>query len=268
MPKVADPLCPLGFHPQVRWPTRCKRCFREYKEHSNSTNRKESAESSSSSIRREDRSGSVDSLDDSKFDNIPTPVAPVRSRESVALSRRNTTEIPLLRDEAQGDARSSKNEKESEKSKDYGSIYSSIAGSAFSRLTKHRSSAALQDPSGASAIAKSSGEFEPSRRGSSGDESEKLRKKRVQIHSLKEVPSDSNYNSPDVQFILEVKRSNIKVQTRIIAAIYSANFILIYGFIFICFVLFCFSLGDRMMMPIALLELTSPKPLRQPKPLS
>ncbi|XP_032785045.2 myosin-11 isoform X1 [Daphnia magna] len=210
MPKVADPLCPLGFHPQVRWPTRCKRCFREYKEHSNSTNRKESAESSSSSIRREDRSGSVDSLDDSKFDNIPTPVVPVRSRESVALSRRNTTEIPLLRDEAQGDARSSKNEKESEKSKDYGSIYSSIAGSAFSRLTKHRSSAALQDPSGASAIAKSSGEFEPSRRGSSGDESEKLRKKRVQIHSLKEVPSDSNYNSPDVQFILEVKRSNIK----------------------------------------------------------
>lgn len=42
--------------------------FSEYKEHSNSTNRKESAESSSSSIRREDRSGSVDSLDDSKFD--------------------------------------------------------------------------------------------------------------------------------------------------------------------------------------------------------
>ncbi|XP_022117432.2 golgin subfamily A member 4 isoform X2 [Pieris rapae] len=28
-----DALCPLGFHPQVRWPTRCKRCFRDYKEH-------------------------------------------------------------------------------------------------------------------------------------------------------------------------------------------------------------------------------------------
>ncbi|CAK1544634.1 unnamed protein product [Leptosia nina] len=28
-----DNLCPLGFHPQVRWPTRCKRCFRDYKEH-------------------------------------------------------------------------------------------------------------------------------------------------------------------------------------------------------------------------------------------
>ncbi len=31
--KSSDPLCPLGFHPQVRWPTRCKRCFRDYKEH-------------------------------------------------------------------------------------------------------------------------------------------------------------------------------------------------------------------------------------------
>ncbi|KAL3289426.1 hypothetical protein HHI36_022851 [Cryptolaemus montrouzieri] len=30
-----DSLCPLGFHPQVRWPTRCKRCFRDYKEHYN-----------------------------------------------------------------------------------------------------------------------------------------------------------------------------------------------------------------------------------------
>ena len=27
-PKGGDALCPLGFHPQVRWPTRCKRCFR------------------------------------------------------------------------------------------------------------------------------------------------------------------------------------------------------------------------------------------------
>nr|CAH7735764.1 unnamed protein product [Callosobruchus chinensis] len=32
-PLKGDPLCPLGFHPQVRWPTRCKRCFRDYKEH-------------------------------------------------------------------------------------------------------------------------------------------------------------------------------------------------------------------------------------------
>ncbi|KAJ0182614.1 hypothetical protein K1T71_001983 [Dendrolimus kikuchii] len=35
-----DPLCPLGFHPQVRWPTRCKRCFRDYKEHGGGGGRK------------------------------------------------------------------------------------------------------------------------------------------------------------------------------------------------------------------------------------
>jgi len=38
--KSTDPLCPLGFHPQVRWPTRCKRCFRDYKEHSDSADQK------------------------------------------------------------------------------------------------------------------------------------------------------------------------------------------------------------------------------------
>ncbi|KAF7996678.1 hypothetical protein HCN44_002324 [Aphidius gifuensis] len=31
---TGDTLCPLGFHPQVRWPTRCKRCYRDYKDHS------------------------------------------------------------------------------------------------------------------------------------------------------------------------------------------------------------------------------------------
>ncbi|KAF4530978.1 hypothetical protein B566_EDAN013252 [Ephemera danica] len=44
-----DPLCPLGFHPQVRWPTRCKRCFRDYKEHGG---RKDDS-SSSTPLRRE-----------------------------------------------------------------------------------------------------------------------------------------------------------------------------------------------------------------------
>ncbi|XP_069996902.1 trichohyalin isoform X4 [Penaeus vannamei] len=33
MPKGGDPLCPLGFHPQTRWPNRCKRCFRDYNDH-------------------------------------------------------------------------------------------------------------------------------------------------------------------------------------------------------------------------------------------
>jgi len=30
--------------------------------------------------------------------SVPTPVVPVRTRESVALSRRNTTEIPMLKE--------------------------------------------------------------------------------------------------------------------------------------------------------------------------
>ena len=42
--------CPfLGFHPQVRWPTRCKRCFRDYKEHSDSGDQKKFANLDSSS---------------------------------------------------------------------------------------------------------------------------------------------------------------------------------------------------------------------------
>lgn len=57
--------------------------FSEYKEHSNSTNRKESAESSSSSIRREDRSGSVDSLDDSKFDKYKTSASTATNHLSI-----------------------------------------------------------------------------------------------------------------------------------------------------------------------------------------
>ena len=37
--KSSDPLCPLGFHPQVRWPTRCKRCFRDFKEHTDDSDK-------------------------------------------------------------------------------------------------------------------------------------------------------------------------------------------------------------------------------------
>uniref|UniRef100_A0A1B6EGY0 Uncharacterized protein n=1 Tax=Clastoptera arizonana TaxID=38151 RepID=A0A1B6EGY0_9HEMI len=51
-----DPLCPLGFHPQVRWPTRCKRCFRDYKEHGNK------CKDSESSLRRDETTLSSPSL--------------------------------------------------------------------------------------------------------------------------------------------------------------------------------------------------------------
>ena len=46
--KGGDQLCPLGFHPQVRWPTRCKRCFRDYKEHGSRRNGEDIASSSPS----------------------------------------------------------------------------------------------------------------------------------------------------------------------------------------------------------------------------
>ncbi|XP_046966451.1 centromere-associated protein E [Vanessa cardui] len=62
-----DPLCPLGFHPQVRWPTRCKRCFRDYKEHGGRKKEEDftastpslSSWNSPSSRSREDENGAV-----------------------------------------------------------------------------------------------------------------------------------------------------------------------------------------------------------------
>ncbi|XP_030026856.2 putative leucine-rich repeat-containing protein DDB_G0290503 isoform X2 [Manduca sexta] len=45
-----DPLCPLGFHPQVRWPTRCKRCFRDYKEHGGGRKREDDFTASTPSL--------------------------------------------------------------------------------------------------------------------------------------------------------------------------------------------------------------------------
>ncbi|KAJ3639906.1 hypothetical protein Zmor_003275 [Zophobas morio] len=57
-----DPLCPLGFHPQVRWPTRCKRCFRDYKEHGGKRRDEDS-------LRRDDTTASTPSLSWSSRDS-------------------------------------------------------------------------------------------------------------------------------------------------------------------------------------------------------
>ncbi|XP_016843513.1 myosin-7 isoform X2 [Nasonia vitripennis] len=46
---TGDPLCPLGFHPQVRWPTRCKRCFRDYKDHKDHGGKKTTKDTTASS---------------------------------------------------------------------------------------------------------------------------------------------------------------------------------------------------------------------------
>ncbi|XP_018400064.1 PREDICTED: myosin-11-like isoform X1 [Cyphomyrmex costatus] len=56
--KKGDPLCPLGFHPQVRWPTRCKRCFRDYKEHGGRRNSLGDITSSSPSLSTDSAHGS------------------------------------------------------------------------------------------------------------------------------------------------------------------------------------------------------------------
>ncbi|XP_078044160.1 uncharacterized protein LOC144473808 isoform X1 [Augochlora pura] len=55
--KKGDPLCPLGFHPQVRWPTRCKRCFRDYKEHGGKRDSLRDITSSTPSLSYEQSSG-------------------------------------------------------------------------------------------------------------------------------------------------------------------------------------------------------------------
>ncbi|XP_043520891.1 myosin-10 isoform X2 [Frieseomelitta varia] len=55
--KKGDPLCPLGFHPQVRWPTRCKRCFRDYKEHGGKKDSLRDIASSSPSLSYDQSSG-------------------------------------------------------------------------------------------------------------------------------------------------------------------------------------------------------------------
>ncbi|XP_032669574.1 golgin IMH1-like isoform X2 [Odontomachus brunneus] len=56
--KKGDPLCPLGFHPQVRWPTRCKRCFRDYKEHGGRRNSLGDITTSSPSLSSDSTRGS------------------------------------------------------------------------------------------------------------------------------------------------------------------------------------------------------------------
>ncbi|EFN77052.1 hypothetical protein EAI_02454 [Harpegnathos saltator] len=56
--KKGDPLCPLGFHPQVRWPTRCKRCFRDYKEHGGRRNSLGDITASSPSLSSDSTRGS------------------------------------------------------------------------------------------------------------------------------------------------------------------------------------------------------------------
>jgi hypothetical protein len=83
--KGGDQLCPLGFHPQVRWPTRCKRCFRDYKEHG--ARRGDDIASSSPALNRDslDRSTrswtSTQNLSSNDNNNVIEVTAPLRMRQ-------------------------------------------------------------------------------------------------------------------------------------------------------------------------------------------
>ncbi|KYN39910.1 hypothetical protein ALC56_05678 [Trachymyrmex septentrionalis] len=83
--KKGDPLCPLGFHPQVRWPTRCKRCFRDYKEHGGRRNSLGDITSSSPSLSSDSTRGSENkriwssatnlAKDETKNDHLQPPTS-------------------------------------------------------------------------------------------------------------------------------------------------------------------------------------------------
>ncbi|XP_034249041.1 uncharacterized protein LOC117649948 isoform X3 [Thrips palmi] len=92
-----DPLCPLGFHPQVRWPTRCKRCFRDYKEHGNRSKEQEvtasspslSSWSSTSSRLRDDGRGDSGS---SAVRSASSSVGPVPDTKTSSSSSSSSSE--------------------------------------------------------------------------------------------------------------------------------------------------------------------------------
>jgi hypothetical protein len=82
--KGGDQLCPLGFHPQVRWPTRCKRCFRDYKEHG--ARRGDDIAASSPSLNRDAldktvRSWTSTSNLSTQTENVIEVTAPLRLRQ-------------------------------------------------------------------------------------------------------------------------------------------------------------------------------------------
>lgn len=87
--KGGDQLCPLGFHPQVRWPTRCKRCFRDYKEHG--ARRGDDVASSTPSLNRDTLDKSVRSWtstqnlssndNNNNNNNVVEITAPLRLRQ-------------------------------------------------------------------------------------------------------------------------------------------------------------------------------------------
>ncbi|XP_054266429.1 myosin-2 heavy chain isoform X3 [Macrosteles quadrilineatus] len=97
-----DPLCPLGFHPQVRWPTRCKRCFRDYKEHGNKKDgsislRRDETTVSSPSLSSWATKGRDDSRSSDSFSSRSWTSSSNLNLSSSDLSSKKTEEAPSSR---------------------------------------------------------------------------------------------------------------------------------------------------------------------------
>ncbi|XP_071442025.1 golgin subfamily A member 4 isoform X1 [Hetaerina americana] len=84
-----DPLCPLGFHPQVRWPTRCKRCFRDYKDHGGAKREETSLRKDETTLSSPLLSSNQSSTSSSRFrDGLSSDAGGSRGWNSPSLSSR------------------------------------------------------------------------------------------------------------------------------------------------------------------------------------
>ncbi|XP_049773051.1 trichohyalin isoform X2 [Schistocerca cancellata] len=225
-----DPLCPLGFHPQVRWPTRCKRCFRDYKEHggrgreqSDSLRRDEAtssspslsswATSSSPSRSRDDSRSSTDSgLGSSSSSRSSWLSSSSQSEDSSsssssgsssrfgtsrpASSWTSTPDLGNLKDDTTADIATSfsftlPRRKPQPQPQDTGQD-----------LSNHSSSPAPSEP-----VKQQKTTPSPSR-AQQNEERENINKqRRLKIQSLKEVHSVDAPTNPEVEFIIQVKKS-------------------------------------------------------------
>ncbi|KAK2713281.1 hypothetical protein QYM36_009225 [Artemia franciscana] len=185
-----DPLCPLGFHPQVRWPTRCKRCFRDYKEHIGKNNE----EAGSGKLRKDDVTSSSPALSDfdlsyqrykDKASVVPSSLN-VRSASASPSPYQSYERRPSLESSA---IAGSTNEKFASKTNPEADQL---------RLSKSRpSSWSAQDIS------------KLDDRKLNGNEKDYPSRphRRIQVQSFKEVTDSDSKNSADVEFILRVKSS-------------------------------------------------------------
>jgi len=176
--KSSDPLCPLGFHPQVRWPTRCKRCFRDYKEHNDSGDKKKFGNLGSST--EEDpwsakksafqKSKSVDVTIESGS-SVTSRFANYTTAASITSASKTEEDIPEWK-KAMLDRRKKDKEEEEAKSRNFGfipgtTLHSSYVNKSYDqdqRLTSWGSASNLRSSSSYSNLAEDDSTSSYSRR--------------------------------------------------------------------------------------------------------